>query len=78
MWNSVLNILISAISSCFSWLDCLFNAIPGAWDTIFTLITIIVISRFLLKPVVGFVFTPGSDKASKSNDGKSVKEEDTA
>lgn len=75
MWNSVLNVLIAAITSCFSWLDRLFNSIPGAWDTIFTLITIIVISRFLLKPVIGFVFSVGSDKASKGNRGKSEKEE---
>lgn len=78
MWNSVLDILIIAISSCFSWLDRMFNAIPGAWDTIFTLITIIVISRFLLQPLIGFVFNRGSDKASKGNRGKSSKEEDAA
>ena len=74
MWNNVLNILIAAISSCFSWLDRMFNAISGSWDTIFTLITIIVISRFLLKPVIGFVFNTGSDKASKSNRSKSDQE----
>lgn len=74
MWNSVLNILISAITSCFSWLDRFFDAIPGAWDTIFTLITIIVISRFLLRPILG-VFSIGSDRAKKSSDNNSVKEE---
>lgn len=74
MWNSVLNVLIMAISSCFSWLDRLFSSISGAWDTVFTLITIIVISRFLLKPVIGFVFNAGSDKASKSRSGKSDEE----
>lgn len=67
MWNNVLNLLINGITSCFSWFDRMFQAIPGAWDTIFTLITIIVISRFLLKPLVGFVFSPGSDKVKKSN-----------
>lgn len=71
MWSSVLNIIISAINACFSWFDRLMQALPGAWDTIFTLITIIVISRFLLKPLVGWTFSVGSDKVSKklSKDG---------
>lgn len=61
MWENILNILIAAINACFGWFDRLMQAIPGAWDTIFTLITIIVISRFLLAPLVGWTFTVGSD-----------------
>lgn len=71
MWQNVLNILITAINACFGWFDRLLKSMPGSWDTIFTLITIIVISRFLLKPLVGWTFSVGSDKASKrsSKDG---------
>lgn len=75
MWENVLNILIAAITSCFNWFDRIMSAIPGAWDTIFTLITIIVISRFLLGPLIGFVFSPGSDKVRKSS--KTEKKEDS-
>lgn len=66
MWENILNILIAAINACFGWFDRLMQSIPGAWDTIFTLITIIVISRFLLAPLVGWTFTVGSDKVGNS------------
>lgn len=63
MWNSVVNLLVSAITSCFSWFDSLMQAIPGAWNTVFTLIVIFILSRFLLGPILGVAFSGSSDKA---------------
>lgn len=73
MWNTILTVIINAITACFNWFDRLMQAIPGSWDTIFTLITIIIISRYLFGPLVGFVFSPGSDKVRK-NSGSKTKE----
>ena len=76
MWNSIQEIVIAGVIACFSWLDMLFSSIPGSWSTIFTLITICVISRFLLTPLLGFKFNSGSDKASKNYSGKSSNKEE--
>lgn len=63
MWNAVLNLLAAGFNACFSWFDTLMKAIPGAWDTIFTLIVIFILCRFLLGPVLGVAFSGSSDKA---------------
>lgn len=65
MWNTVLNFLIAGINACFGWFDRMMQGLPGSWDTIFTIITILLISRFILKPIVGWTFTSGSDKVAK-------------
>lgn len=67
MWNSVVNIIVQAVSSCFSWFDQLMKAIPGAWNTVFSIVVILVISRFLLSPVLGSLFSRGSDRARRSD-----------
>lgn len=64
MWNDVVNIVSSGIMVCFSWFSQLMNSLPGAWDTIFTIIVIIIISRFLLGPLLGTDFSAGSDMAA--------------
>lgn len=66
MWNQIINIVISGVTSCFTWFSDLMNALPGAWDTIFTIVVILLISRFLLGPILGSVFGPGSDRSKKS------------
>ena len=68
MWNSAVKIVTDAVTACFGWFGDLLDAIPGSWDSIFTLIVIILISRSLLAPVLGFSFGVGSDtvKAHKS------------
>lgn len=66
MWNSVVQIIVSSVTSCFSWFDRLISAIPGSWNTIFTIIVILILARFLLGPVLGVAFSGGSDKAKVS------------
>ena len=63
MWNFAVDIVVSAVSSVFSWFGQIMDAIPGAWDTIFTIIVILIISRFLLSPVLDFALHGGSDEA---------------
>lgn len=67
MWESVVNILVQLLGTCFSWMTTIYNAMPGAWDTFFTLFVIIVISKFLLGPIGGFAFNAGSDVAAAVN-----------
>ena len=68
MWSFVVDSLVSLFGSIFSWVTSIFNAIPGSWDTLFTLFVIFMIARFLLGPVLGFAFSAGSDKAHKKDD----------
>lgn len=78
MWSFVLNLITSSVASAFGWLQQIFNAAPGAWDSIFTLFVILAICRFLLGPILGVAFgVAGSDKSKKAkgkdsnNNGKS-------
>lgn len=69
MWNWVLNLITTAVTSAFAWFQSILNAAPGAWNAIFTLFVILVICRFLLAPVLGVTFGGrGSDKAVKKED----------
>lgn len=68
MWNTVVDIVVTAVLSCFDWLNALFDAIPGAWNTIFTIIVILLLARFMLGPILGAMFSVGSDKARRSHD----------
>lgn len=70
MWNQIINIVTSGITACFSWFSDFMNSLPGAWDTIFTIVVILLISRFLLGPILGSVFGPGSDRSKKSASSK--------
>ena len=65
MWSFVVDSLVSLFSSIFSWVASIFNAIPGSWDTLFTLFVIFMIARFLLGPIIGVTFTAGSDIAAE-------------
>ena len=73
MWNFAVEIVTSSVASAFGWFQQILDAAPGAWDTIFTVFVILVISRFLLAPVLGVAFGGrGSDRAKKNkgdNDG---------
>lgn len=71
MWESVLNIIIQMLNSCFSWMISVYNAMPGAWDTVFTMFVLIMISKFLLGPIGGFAFNAGSDVAGAINKARS-------
>lgn len=64
MWNQIVNIVTSGVTACFTWFADLMNALPGAWDTIFTIVVIILISKFLLGPLLGTDFSAGSDMAA--------------
>lgn len=64
MWNAIVNMILTACNAVWSWTEQLFDAIPGSWSTVFTVILICIISRFLLGPLLGTAFVGGSDKAS--------------
>lgn len=66
MWNKVVQIIVSSVNGCFSWFDRLMNAIPGAWGSVFTIIVILILARFLLGPILGVTFSGSSDKAKIS------------
>lgn len=66
MWNTIVNIFVGVTAQCFSWFDMFMREFDGAWGTIFTLITILVICRFLLSSIIGFTFSAGSDKVASS------------
>ena len=68
MWNTIVEYLIFLFSSVLSWLTSIFNAIPGSWDTLFTIFVIFMIARYLLGPILGVAFSAGSDKAQKKDD----------
>lgn len=61
MWTTIIDYLTTAINAVLSWTTTLFNSVPGAWDSIFTLFVIVIICRFLLGPVLGFSIGVGSD-----------------
>lgn len=63
MWNSVVDLIVTSVGACFDWFGSVFSAIPGAWNTVFTIIVIFILSRFLLGPVLGAAFTGRSDQA---------------
>lgn len=63
MWNSVVNIVVTSVTAAFNWFGQIMDAIPGAWDTIFTIIVILILSRFLLGPILGAAFSGSSDQA---------------
>lgn len=64
MFSTAVDICVTGINACFSWFAQIMDVMPGAWSTIFTLFTIIVICRFLLGPLVGVTFDAGSDRAA--------------
>lgn len=69
MWNTILDMLTTGVTSAFNWFGRILDAAPGAWSTILTLFTILVICRFLLAPVLGVTFGgAGSDRAKKEKD----------
>lgn len=63
MWNSVVNIVVTSVGAAFNWYGQIMDAVPGAWDTIFTIIVILILSRFLLGPILGAAFSGSSDQA---------------
>lgn len=71
MWYDVLDMIATAVTSAFGWFGDILEATPGAWDTIFTLFVILVLSRYLLGPILGAMFRGGvgSDTARKKQGG---------
>lgn len=66
MWNDAVNLVVYAVVSAFGWFQQILDAVPGAWDAIFTIFSIFVVSRFLLAPVLGVAFGGlGSDRVKK-------------
>lgn len=70
MWNEILLMFSNIINFAFNTFVTLFDAIPGAWDTVFTLIVIIMVTRFILAPL--FSVGSGSDNAKKRNSSEST------
>lgn len=68
MWDLVIDLLINSVSSAFEWFNKILASATGAWDTIFTLFVIVILSRFMLGPLLGVAFGGRSDKAKKSGD----------
>lgn len=68
MWETVIDMLVTAVTAAFNWMSAFFNAAPGSWDALFTLFVIVILSRFLLGPLLGVAFGGRSDKAKKSGD----------
>lgn len=64
MWDSVVSIIVTAVSVVFTWFDELMVSIPGSWTSIFTIIVIMILSRFLLGPLIGVTFAGGSDRVA--------------
>lgn len=69
MWSEILLMFSNIINFVFNTFTTLFNAIPGAWDTVFTLIVITMVFRFILAPL--FSGGSGSDNAKKRKDSES-------
>ena len=63
MWNSIVSYITSSVGAAFNWFSQLMGAVPGAWDTVFTIFVILAISRFLLGPLLGVAFSGSSDRA---------------
>lgn len=76
MWTSVVQIIVDSVSQAFDWFNSLILSIPGAWDTVFTIIVILLLSRFLLGPLLGAAFRVGqSDSARQPKKSGSDKED---
>lgn len=65
MWNSAVAVVVDGIEAAFSWMGQIFEAVPGSWSTVFTVIVILILSRFLLGPLLGASFSLGSDKIKR-------------
>ena len=66
MWSTILDFFSSAINAAFSWFGQIMDAVPGAWSTVFNLIVIMILSRFLLGPLLGALFNPSSGSSDTS------------
>lgn len=64
MWNYTVELCSHAVISAFGWFQQILDAAPGAWNAIFTMFAIFVVSRFLLGPVLGASFSGQSDRAT--------------
>lgn len=73
MWNQVIDILFQGINAAFGWLGDIFASIPGSWDTIFTIIVIMILSRSILGPILGAAFNLGSDRVRRSSSRQNSK-----
>lgn len=72
MFDSVFNAIQTAISRSWVWFDQLFNALPGSWSFVFAVISVFLITKFLLIPIIGMSFRSGvSDRvrSSRRKDG---------
>jgi len=65
MWDSAVAFVVNGIGAAFSWMGQIFDAVPGSWNTVFTIIVILILSRFLLGPLLGASFSLGSDKIKR-------------
>lgn len=70
MWQTVLDLIYNAVLSAFGWFQQILDAAPGAWSSIFTLFVILVLSRFLLGPLLGVAFSGQSDQAKMKSIAK--------
>lgn len=66
MFQSIVDVIVSGIVACFSWLDQILTSIAGSYDFILAFFGIVVVSRFLLSPLLGKLGA-GSDKARKAS-----------
>ena len=70
MWQTVLDLIYNAVVSSFGWFQQILDAAPGAWSSFFTLFVILVLSRFLLGPLLGVAFSGQSDQAKMKSMAK--------
>lgn len=73
MIDQIVDFLTSAVSAGVNLSGQLFNA-TGTWPLVFAGFSIIMISRFILGPILGFTFSGSSDLASskKKSSSKTV------
>lgn len=78
MWDSAVSVVVRGVTACFEWMGQLFDAVPGSWGSVFTVIVILMLSRFLLGPILGASFSGSSDKVKVARYRKEAKLRDKA
>lgn len=53
MWDQILRSLRLAIALCWNWFFRIFQVIPGAFDAVYIVIMIAIISKIIISPLLG-------------------------
>ena len=69
MVSQIITSLGTAVAACFEWLSTFFNSV-GALSLFITVVIILLVYRFLLRPIMGVSAGSDSAKPSKSKGEK--------